>query len=105
MSAYVIVNVDVLDEEAGLVYAAVAQKSILDHGGHYLVAGSTPEPVEGAWDSARFMVIEFPDMDRIREWYDSPEYRRAREIREGKARVGMLFVEGSPPEGFTLPVR
>ncbi|NBE54554.1 DUF1330 domain-containing protein [Streptomyces boluensis] len=103
MPAYVIVNVDVLDEEAGLAYAAVAQKSILDHGGRYLVAGPTPEPVEGTWDSSRLVVLEFPDMDRIREWYDSPEYRRAREIREGKSRVGMLFVEGSPPEGFSLP--
>ncbi|MCB5908656.1 DUF1330 domain-containing protein [Streptomyces pinistramenti] len=103
MPAYAIVNVDVLDEEAGLAYAAVAQKSILGHGGRYLVAGATPEPVEGTWDSARFVVIEFPDLDRIREWYDSPEYRRAREIREGKVRVSMMFVEGSPPEGFSLP--
>ncbi|WP_234365655.1 DUF1330 domain-containing protein [Streptomyces sp. RTd22] len=72
MSAYVIVNVDVLDEEAGLAYARVAQKSILSHGGRYLVAGPTPEPVEGTWDSSRFVVIEFPDMERVREWYDSP---------------------------------
>ncbi|GII93642.1 hypothetical protein Ssi02_38730 [Sinosporangium siamense] len=42
-------------------------------------------------------------MERIREWYDSPEYRHARELREGGVRVGMLFVEGTPPEGFTLP--
>ncbi|MFI6861081.1 DUF1330 domain-containing protein [Streptomyces sp. NPDC050421] len=103
MSAYVIVNVDVLDEEAGLAYAAAARKTILGHGGRYLVAGPTPEAVEGSWDSSRFMVIEFPDMDRIRQWYDSPEYRSAREIREGKARVGMLFVDGAPPEGFRLP--
>ncbi|MEU1216564.1 DUF1330 domain-containing protein [Streptomyces sp. NPDC005791] len=105
MPAYVIVNVDVLDEEAGLAYARVAQESILSHGGRYLVAGPTPEPVEGTWGSSRFMVIEFPDMDRIREWYDSPEYRRARAIREGKVRVGMLFAEGTVPEGFSLPVQ
>ncbi|AZS69798.1 DUF1330 domain-containing protein [Streptomyces lydicus] len=104
MPAYVIVNIDVLDEEAGLAYASVAQKSILSHGGRYLVAGPTPEPVEGTWDSSRVVVIEFPDMDRIREWYRSPAYRRAREIREGKVRVGMLFVEGAQPEGFSLPV-
>ncbi|MGW2027204.1 DUF1330 domain-containing protein [Streptomyces decoyicus] len=103
MPAYVIVNVDVLDEEAGLAYAPVAQESILSHGGRYLVAGPTPEPVEGTWDSSRFVVIEFPDMDRVREWYDSPEYRRARAIREGKVQVGMLFVEGTLPEGFSLP--
>jgi NAD(P)-dependent dehydrogenase (short-subunit alcohol dehydrogenase family)/uncharacterized protein (DUF1330 family) len=101
--AYVIVNFDVLDEEAGSAYAAVAQQSILNHGGHYLVAGPAPKPVEGTWDSTGFVVIEFPDMDRIRQWYDSPEYRRARQIRKDKARVTMLFVEGAPPEGFTRP--
>ncbi|GAB2607712.1 DUF1330 domain-containing protein [Streptomyces capparidis] len=105
MPAYVIADAVVLDQEAGLAYAPVAQESILSHGGRYLVAGPTPEPVEGAWGSSRFMVIEFPDMDRIREWYDSPQYRRAREIREGKVEVNMLFVEGSPPEGFTLPAQ
>jgi NAD(P)-dependent dehydrogenase (short-subunit alcohol dehydrogenase family)/uncharacterized protein (DUF1330 family) len=101
--AFVIVNFDVLDEEAGAAYAAVAQQSILNYGGHYLVAGPAPEPVEGTWDSSGFVVIEFPDMDRIRQWYDSAEYRRARQIRKDKARVTMLFVEGAPPEGFTRP--
>ncbi|WP_280868787.1 DUF1330 domain-containing protein [Streptomyces sp. SAI-127] len=97
------VNFDVLDQEAGAVYAAVAQQSILKYGGHYLVAGATPTPAEGTWDSSGFVVIEFPDMDRIREWYDSAEYRRAREIRKDKARVTMLFAEGAPPEGLSRP--
>jgi uncharacterized protein (DUF1330 family) len=101
MPAYVIVTVDVLDEEAGLAYASVAQESVLSHGGRYLVASPTPEPVEGTWESSRIVVIEFSDMDRIREWYSSPGYRRARGIREGRIRVGMLFVEGAPPEGFS----
>ncbi|WP_346011784.1 hypothetical protein [Streptomyces sp. SID3343] len=34
-----------------------------------------------------------------------PEYRQAREIRRNAAHVRMLFVEGSQPEGFTLPTR
>jgi uncharacterized protein (DUF1330 family) len=105
MPAYVIVNVDVLDEEAALAYAHAARKSILGHGGRYLVAGPTPEPVEGTWASSRLVVIEFPDMGRVREWYDSPAYRRAREIREGKATVAMLFVEGAPPGGFSIPAQ
>jgi uncharacterized protein (DUF1330 family) len=103
MPAYVVVTADVLDEEAALAYAPLARESILRHGGRYLVAGPAPEPVEGTWDSERLLVIEFPDAERIRTWYDSPEYRRAREIRAGKVRVSMLFAEGAPPEGFSLP--
>ncbi|MFI0908938.1 DUF1330 domain-containing protein [Streptomyces abikoensis] len=44
MLAYVVVNVDVLDEEAGLAYTHVDQKSTHSHGGRYLVAGPTPKP-------------------------------------------------------------
>lgn len=99
----VIVNAEVLDEEAGWAYAPVAQKSILSHGGRYLVAGPTPQPIEGVWDAPRMLIIEFPDMDRIRQWYDSSEYRAARQIREGKVRVQMLFAEGAPAEAFSLP--
>ncbi|MEV5975756.1 DUF1330 domain-containing protein [Streptomyces sp. NPDC052114] len=103
MPAYVIVTIDVLDEEAGLAYAPVARRSILDHGGRYLVAGPTPDPVEGTWPASRCVVLEFPDMARVRQWYDSPEYRRARAIRQDAMRVDMLFAEGAPPEGFALP--
>ncbi|KQU01932.1 hypothetical protein ASG56_20635 [Rhodococcus sp. Leaf7] len=101
MPAYVIVNFDVLDEVAGAAYAVAAQQSILAYGGHHLIAGPVPEPAEGSWDSAGFAVIEFPDMVTIKTWYDSSEYRRARDIREGKARVSMLFVDGISPGGFS----
>ncbi|MFI2230683.1 DUF1330 domain-containing protein [Nocardia testacea] len=103
MPAYVIANVEVLDEEAGWAYAPVAQRSILEYGGRYLVAGPTSGTVEGSWDLPRLVILEFPDMERIRQWYDSPGYRRARQIREGKMRIRLLFSEGVPPEGFTLP--
>ncbi|MET2717762.1 DUF1330 domain-containing protein [Streptomyces harbinensis] len=95
MPAYVIVDVESLDdEEAAVAYSEVAIPSIARYGGRYLVGGPTPEPVEGNWDSARLIVIEFPGMARIREWYDSPEYTRAREIREGAMRLRIVFAEG-----------
>ncbi|RII11682.1 hypothetical protein DSC45_27615 [Streptomyces sp. YIM 130001] len=101
MPAYVVVNVDVLDEEAGLAYAPVAQASIRYHGGRYLVMVPTPGAFEDGEAAALFMVVEFPDMDRIWEWYDSPEYRRARAIRGDRVRAGTVFVDGASPEGFS----
>ncbi|UBI41238.1 DUF1330 domain-containing protein [Streptomyces mobaraensis] len=65
------------------------------HGGRYLVKGGTPEAVEGDWPSSRLIVIEFPDMERIRRWYASPEYTRAREIRRTAVRLRMVFAEGA----------
>lgn len=98
MPAYVIVTADVLDEETALAYNEVARPSILRHGGRYLAAGPTPEAVEGTWDAERTIVIEFPDMERVRQWYASPEYTRAREIRKSGIRLRMLFLDGVPEE-------
>ncbi|NNH75268.1 DUF1330 domain-containing protein [Nocardia uniformis] len=39
-----------------------------------------PEVREGDWPG-RVVVLEFPDLVRVRAWYDSPEYRAAREVR------------------------
>ncbi|WP_171162049.1 DUF1330 domain-containing protein [Streptomyces sp. I05A-00742] len=95
MTAYVIVEADVLDEEEAGRYHRAAEPSIRAHGGRYLVKGETPEAVEGAWPSSRLIVIEFPDMDRVRQWYGSPEYTRAREIRRTAVRLRMVFAEGA----------
>ncbi|MEU2034739.1 DUF1330 domain-containing protein [Nocardia amamiensis] len=92
MPAYVIVAADVLDEEVGLAYWRLAEPSIRQFGGRYLVA-SMPEAVEGAWPG-RAVVLEFPDLDRIREWYDSPEYLAAREVRKSGVEVRMIFADG-----------
>lgn len=94
MPAYVIVEADVLDEEVGLEYWRLAEPSIRRFGGRYLVA-TVPEAVEGAWPG-RAVVLEFPDLDRIREWYDSPEYLAAREVRKSGVEVRMIFADGVP---------
>lgn len=96
MSAYVIITAKVLDEEAGAAYVPLAQRSILDHGGRYLVAGPTPEPVEGTWPAPQTLVVEFPGMQEARAWYDSDAYKAARAVRAGKIEVDMLFAEGIP---------
>ncbi|WP_454195185.1 DUF1330 domain-containing protein [Nocardia sp. Marseille-Q1738] len=93
MPAYVIVEAEVLDEEVDLEYWRLAEPSIRRFGGRYLVA-TVPEAVEGAWPG-RAVVLEFPDLDRVREWYDSPEYLAAREVRKSGVEVRMIFADGA----------
>ncbi|MDJ0460109.1 DUF1330 domain-containing protein [Streptomyces sp. H27-C3] len=51
----------------------------------------------GTWPAARVAtVLQFPDMDRIKEWYSSAEYQEARTARHGAIELRMLFVEGKP---------
>jgi uncharacterized protein (DUF1330 family) len=94
--AYVISEVEILDEGRADVYRSLAAASIERYGGRYLVRGRLPVAVEGDWpDAERLVVVEFPDMERAREWYASAEYARALEVRGTALRRRLLFVEGA----------
>ncbi|MGD3112568.1 DUF1330 domain-containing protein [Streptomyces sp. YGL11-2] len=95
MTAYVISEVEVLDEEQAGEYRALAEASIRRYEGRYVVRGALPDAVEGAWSAShRLVVVEFPDMDRARQWYASPEYAAALKIRKAALDRRLLFVEG-----------
>jgi len=78
MPAYVVSEVEVVDEAAADRYRELAAASIAAHGGRYVVRGASPEALEGTWDpAARLVVVEFPTVEAARAWYDSPEYADA----------------------------
>jgi uncharacterized protein (DUF1330 family) len=98
MSAYVISEVEVLDEAEAERYRFIAQRSIEQHGGRYIVRGGIPNAVEGGWDSERRLVIvEFPTLEAARTWYESPEYAEALALRTHALRRRLLFVDGITP--------
>jgi uncharacterized protein (DUF1330 family) len=98
MAAYVISEIEVLDQELIEDYRTKAEATIQQYGGRYIVRGGTVELVEGERDPARrFVIVEFPTMERAREWYRSPEYAEALKIRASALTRTLVFVEGVPP--------
>ncbi len=96
MTAYVISEVTIVDAALADAYRALAQDAIARYGGRYVVRGGAVEVVEGEWPAEqRLVVVEFPSMDRAREWYHSPEYAEALKLREQALRRRLLFVEGT----------
>jgi len=95
MPVYVISEVEVLDEAQGQTYRELAADSIARHGGRYIVRGAEPQVAEGEWPSARRVVIvEFPSMEQLHQWYDSPDYAEALAVRQTALRRRLLFVDG-----------
>src|SRR5436190_14107464 len=98
MAAYVISEVEMVDEAAGRRYRELAAASIAAHGGRYLARGAVPEVPEGDWEAGRqVVVVEFPDMARLRGWYASTEYAEALAVSRTALRRRLLFVEGVSP--------
>lgn len=97
MKAYVISEVEVLDEEAAEDYRRLAAASIAEHGGSYLVRGAEAEVAEGEPTKRRTVIVEFPSLGRAREWYASPAYAEALRFREKALGRRLMFVEGVAP--------
>ena len=97
MSAYVISEVDVKDAAGFEAYRTIAANAIAQYGGRYLVRGGAAEAVEGGPPPNNIIVVEFPSITRLREWYASPEYAAALKHRRTALERRLIFVEGVPP--------
>jgi uncharacterized protein (DUF1330 family) len=94
MPAYVVGNVEITDPAGYEEYRKRVPATIAAHGGRYLTRAGAMEVLEGDWAPKRFVILEFPDMARLKAWYDSPEYRPLREIRARTAKSSLFAVEG-----------
>jgi uncharacterized protein (DUF1330 family) len=94
MPAYVIINVDVKDQEQYAKYMKAGAPTILSHGGKPLVRGGKAEVWEGDPQPKRLIVLEFKDMQAAREWWDSSDYKEAKKLRLGAAQANVICVEG-----------
>jgi uncharacterized protein (DUF1330 family) len=95
MAAYIISEISaILDPALAESYRALAQTAIKHYGGRYVVRGGAIEKVEGESAPKAIVIVEFPTMERAREWYRSPEYAEALAIRPQALTRRLLFVEG-----------
>ena len=94
MKGYVIAIVDVKDPEGYAVYSKQVPATIEKYGGRYLVRGGKTEVREGEWPGPRTVILEFPSLARALEWYESPEYKPLRPIRQANSTAHFAFFEG-----------
>lgn len=94
MSAYIIADVDVTDPQQYEDYKRWSSAAIQAHGAEVLVRGGAVTVLEGNWQPSRIVVLRFASVQAAQAFYDSPEYRRAREARAGAAVMRMIAVQG-----------
>ena len=97
MSAYVISEVEMRDAAGFEAYRIIAAKTIAQYGGRYLVRRGVANLIEGGPPLKTIIVVEFPTIERLREWYASPEYAEALKVRQTALDRRLIFVEGVAP--------
>jgi len=68
-------------------------KTWYGHGLPYLKMGSLP---------GHLIVIEFPDRERVREWYRSPAYQQILALRTGNSESARGFCRRRRPQSYGL---
>jgi uncharacterized protein (DUF1330 family) len=95
MSAYIIAEVTITNEDQMKEYRVWSSKAMQEHGAEVLVRGGKVEPLEGGWVPQRVVVLKFKDLAAARAYYDSATYTHARKVREGAGSIRMFAVEGA----------
>ena len=82
MPAYVIAEIRIQDPELFQAYARGVPATIAQYGGRYLVRGGVHKVVEGSWFPRRLVLLEFPSMEALQDFYLSPAYESLRALRQ-----------------------
>ncbi len=62
-------------------------------GGRYLVHGGELDVIENEWPG-HLIVIEFPDKEHARGWYNSPAYRQILALRTDNSYADVVIADG-----------
>jgi uncharacterized protein (DUF1330 family) len=89
VGAHKIHNAAVFDD-----YLAIVKPMIERFGGRYLTKPGSHHVLEGDWAPNRVVIVEFPDVASIREWYRAPEYQPLIALRQSAATDLMILLEG-----------
>ncbi|MEM6987851.1 MAG: DUF1330 domain-containing protein [Pseudomonadota bacterium] len=95
MSAYVIVDTQLLNPEAYEEYKALAKPIVEQYGGVYRVRGGEMQVRESdLWTPSRLVVVEFPSREQALAFAESPEYAPVAKIRHANAKCTLVIVDG-----------
>ena len=73
MAAYIIVEVDIHNPVEYEDYKKLTPGSLVPYDGRFIVRGGAAENLEGDWQPKRIVVLEFPTVERAKEWWASSE--------------------------------
>jgi len=95
MAAYVIVEVSIDDPVEYEEYKKLTPAAVAAFDGKFIVRGGQTVSLEGDWNPERIVVLEFPSVEKAKEWWSSELYTAAKIIRQRTAKTKMIIVQGT----------
>ena len=93
MPAYVVLTLRVSDPDTYRRYTGRTPEVIARHGGRFLTRGAPVETLEGTPFTDRLVILEFPDTDAARAFYDDPQYQELSVWRRNASEDGRMLLQ------------
>ena len=94
MPAYMVVQVKVTDPDKYAAYREAVPSVVKAFGGRYIARGGAVEVLEGSHDGRRLVLFEFPSIEAIKRFWQSPEYAKVKPLRDNAAEVDVWAIPG-----------
>lgn len=99
MSVYMIIEIEIRNNELYSKYVNKVPEVIEKYGGRYLIRGGKVTPLSGNWNPERIILIEFETIEQLQECFKSTEYLELAPLRKQSTIGRSIIVEGYlPPE-------
>ncbi|MCG2797669.1 MAG: DUF1330 domain-containing protein [Cellulomonas sp.] len=95
MSAYFVIDLDVEDGPVISDYERQVTDHIVAAGGRFLVRGNDYVQIEGDWAPKRLIIIEFPSIEAVQNYYNS-------EFNQQSKRTRMSGTGGKPSRAIAI---
>ena len=89
-NAYVIGHITVRNKEKWLEYRSKVPATLDAWGAELIFRGSLSSVLSGNHDHADTVIIRFPDLEALNNWYSSPEYQSLIPLRKKAAEIDLL---------------
>jgi uncharacterized protein (DUF1330 family) len=96
MTAYALAHVRSVDLCPDIVeYLERIQATMDPFAGRFAFHGGEKDVVEGSW-AGDVILIEFPSLEAVRAWWDSPEYREIKHLRTEHMAADIVLFDTLP---------
>jgi uncharacterized protein (DUF1330 family) len=92
---YVVGDIHITDPAAYEAHVPRALATIARFGGRVIAGGGKIDLLEGDPIPERIFIIEFPNADAARRWYQSEDYQEALKVRVSASHGRVFLIEGN----------
>jgi uncharacterized protein (DUF1330 family) len=92
LAAFLVSRVKVTDPVRFEAYRSASIPIVKSFGGEYVARSDKVEALDGHFPGGRVVLIRFPDTAAAHAFWNSPEYRKARELRLGAAELDLWLL-------------